>query len=128
MTRYLLDTDVLIDFSKGVEPVSERLLGWIDGTDSVGVCAVSVAEFYSGLPAERGPEWETFFRSLTYWDIPLETAMQAGQDRYRQSRSGRTVTTTDALLSAAARFHGATLVTTNLKDFPGDDLVVLSIR
>lgn len=52
MIRYLVDTTTVIDFSKGVEPVSSRLLALIDAGDDVGVCAVVVAEFSSGLTPE----------------------------------------------------------------------------
>lgn len=45
MTRYLLDTDALIDFAKGAEPAISYVLSWIDGSDVVAVCAISVAEF-----------------------------------------------------------------------------------
>jgi len=37
MTRYLLDTDALIDFSKGAEPATSLILSWIDGSEVVGV-------------------------------------------------------------------------------------------
>lgn len=128
MTRYLLDTDVLVDFSKGIEPVTSRLLAWIDGTDTVAVCAISVAEFSAGLTAEQAAHAEPFISSLTYWDISRQAAMRAGQDRYSFARTGVTITTTDALLAAVAREYEAILVTNNLKDFPMEDVRLLSIR
>lgn len=128
MTRYLLDTDALIDFSKGVEPVTARILFWIDGAETVALCAVSVAEFYAGLPPEHAREWQHFISSLAYWEITPEVAMQAGQDRYHLGRVGVTMTITDALLAATARGYQATLVTSNVKDFPLEELSVLSIR
>lgn len=128
MSRYLLDTDVLIDFSKGIESVTARLLGWIDGIDTVGVCAVSVAEFSAGLSPEQALEVEPLLASLTYWDISWRAAVRAGQDRYAFARAGTTISVTDALLAAVAREQEATLVTSNLKDFPMEDVSLLSIR
>jgi predicted nucleic acid-binding protein len=128
MTRYLLDTDALIDFSKGVEPVTARLLAWIDGTEVVGVCAISVAEFCAGLSSEQAGEVQDLLDSLTYWDISRTAAVRAGQDRYSFARAGVTITTTDALLAAVAREQKATLVTSNLKDFPMSDVALLSLR
>lgn len=124
----MLDTDALIDFSKGKEPATSLLLSWIDGNDTVAVCPVSVAEFFAGLPPKETPRWIRFFSTLTYWDISPRAAMRAGQDRYAYARSGRTVTTTDALLAAVAMEHGATLVTGNVKDFPMEELSLLSLR
>lgn len=128
MTRYLLDTDVLIDFSKSIESVTQQLLTWIDGTDIVAVCAISIAEFSAGLTREQAARAESFLTSLTYWDISRHAASHAGQDRYSFARAGISITTTDALLAAVAREYAATLVTSSLKDFPMEDVSLLSIR
>lgn len=128
MTRYLLDTDVLVGFSKGIQPVISQLLAWIDSTDTVAVCAIPLAEFSSGLTQQQAAQVEPFLSSLTYWDISRRAALRAGQDRCAFARTGRTMTTTDALLAAVARENGATLVTSNLKDFPMRDVPLLSPR
>jgi predicted nucleic acid-binding protein len=127
MTRYLLDTDTLIDFSKGREPTRSRVLEMIDAGDVLGVCAVNVAEFFAGLPLEHRHVWDEFF-SLPYWDISREAASRAGADRYQLGRSGKSVTTTDALVAAVARDHGATIITSNIKDYPMEDVTVFSLR
>jgi predicted nucleic acid-binding protein len=57
MTRYLLDTDALIEFSKRREPASSRILSWIDEGETVGVCAITVAEFAAGLSPEQLVAW-----------------------------------------------------------------------
>lgn len=128
MTRYLLDTDVLIDFSKGIEPVTDRVLAWIDSTDIVAVCAISVAEFSAGLTPEQAAQAVPFLTSLPYWDISRHASSRAGQNRYALARAGITITTTDALLAAVAGEYTATLVTSNLRDFPMEDVSLLSIR
>src|SRR5947209_15601514 len=99
MTRYLLDTDALIDFSKGVEPAASLILSWIDGTDTVAVCPITIAEFFAGLSSKQTGEWEPFVAALDYWDISREAAMRAGQERFKLARTGRSVTTTDMLLA-----------------------------
>ena len=53
MTRCLLDTTALIDFSKGRQPASSRILRMFEAGDEVGVCAIVVAEFYAGLVPEQ---------------------------------------------------------------------------
>lgn len=79
MSRYLLDTSALIDFSKGREPACTRILEMVDAGDEVGVCPINIAEFYAGLPPEVQPVWDDFFASLTYWPISRPAAMQASQ-------------------------------------------------
>jgi predicted nucleic acid-binding protein len=125
---YLLDTDVLIDYSRGIEPATSTILGWIDGTDTVAVCAITVAEFYAGLMEAQASSWTPFFASLPYWHISRVAAMRAGEYRHRFARAGHSLTTTDALLAAVAVEQGATLVTRKVKDFPMEGLTLLALR
>jgi predicted nucleic acid-binding protein len=128
VTRYLLDTDALVDFSKGFEPTTSQVLTWIDAGDALTACAITVGEFCSGLTPDELAEWVPFLDSLGYVDIDCESAVRAGQDRYRLSRAGKRLTIADSLIAAAARQHGAILVTGNVKDFPVEGVSLLSIR
>jgi predicted nucleic acid-binding protein len=126
MTRYLLDTDMLIDFSKGREPTRTRVLQMIDSGDVMGVCAVNIAEFYAGLPEQERPQWDDFFASVDYWHINRHAAIQAGQYRHAAARNGQTLTTTDSLIAAVALEYDATILTSNISDYPGKGLTVMS--
>lgn len=128
MTRYLLDTTALIDFSKGREPARSRILQMIAAGHEVGICAVNVAEFYSGLPAVQRARWQPFLSSLLYWDIPLTIATRAGIDRFDLARAARTISATDALIAAVARHESATLITENVKDFQMSGIPLLSFH
>jgi predicted nucleic acid-binding protein len=128
MTRYLLDTDTLVDFSKGHDPVRSTILQMINAGDILGVCAINVAEFLSGVPKERESIWQDFFASLTYWNITRKAAGRAGRSQYDAARSGKTLATADALIAAVAREQDATILTSNLKDFVTYDVNVMSLR
>jgi predicted nucleic acid-binding protein len=128
VTAYLLDTSVLVDFSKGREPSSTRVRRLIAEHNIVGTCAVNVAEFYAGLAPGRRPEWDEFVQALRYWHISREAAVRAGQDRYRHARQGTAISLPDALVAAVAREHGAVVVTENPRHFPMPDVQVLSLR
>jgi predicted nucleic acid-binding protein len=127
MTRYLLDTDALIDFSKRREPASSQILAWIEAGETLGTCAITLAEFAAGLDAEQLATWEEFLTLLTYWDISPHAAMRAGQDRYAFARQGRSISTTDCLVAAVARERHAFVVTGNVKDYPMGDISVFSL-
>ncbi len=127
MKRYLLDTTALIDFSKNREPARSKLLSIIENNDDVGVCAITVAEFYTGIPPETRTVWDEFMQSVTYWDISLNAAMKAGKDRYFFARQGISISTTDALIAAVAHEQDAILVTNNIKDYPMKDLILLPL-
>lgn len=126
--RYLLDTTVLIDLSKRFEPTTSGVRALIEARHEIALCAVTVAEFYSGLGITERTYWDIFISKLPYWDISRSAATRAGVDRADFRRRGRTFTTTDSLLAALARERNAILVTSNERDFPMDDLQVLNIR
>lgn len=125
MTRFLLDTTALIDFSKGREPARTRLLEMIDAGDELGVCPVNVAEFYAGVPPAQRDLWDEFFSSLGYWEIDLGTAREAGCFRYDFARKGVALSTADTLVASVALGKGAVIVSNNVKDYPLPGIALL---
>lgn len=126
MTRYLLDTDVLINASKHRDPDRAWILGHIRGGDSLTVCAVTLAEFYSGLPRGRDTLFDAFIDQLPVIDVTAELALTAGGYRYSYARQGVQLATADCLIAAAAVHAGATLVTYNGKDYPMPEVTALA--
>ena len=127
MTRYLLDTTALIDFSKGREPARSQIPSMIDAGDDLGVCGVNIAEFYSGLSATQRALWDEFVNALHYWGISAQAAKQAGIWRYDFARRGVTLSTTDSLIAGVAFEVQAIVVTNNVKDYPMEELPVLPL-
>jgi len=128
MTRYLLDTDTLIDFSRGWEPTPSRVLQLIEAGDVLGMCAINVTEFYSGVPEENRIIWDDFFASLTYWEISRRAATRAGRARFIAARKGHALATADAIIAAVARENKATILTSNVKDYTIQGVSVGSLR
>jgi predicted nucleic acid-binding protein len=125
MARNLLDTDILISFSKRRGAAHT----WVDAAqrevDELGVCEVVATELLAGArPVDRLPLIR-FLRGLTYWDATLDAAIRAGAYRYSFARRGIAVSTPDALIAAVAVDVGATLVTRNVRHYPMMDLTVL---
>lgn len=128
MQRYLLDTSVLIDFSKDYEPTKSALLELVYNKEKLAICAITVAEFYTGIIPEAREKWDRFIKELVYWDISLDAAKRAGHYRYMFAKRGITISTTDSLIAAVAYENNATILTDNVKDFPMDDITVMSLR
>jgi len=124
---YLLDTDVLIDVTKGREPATS----WVANLMAPGCvlcsCAVTIAEYYSGEAKGSYPDRDEFVGTLAYLDAPSEAAEAAGEYRRSFARRGIQLSTQDVLVAAIARHHGATVVSRNAKDFPMDDVRVVSL-
>jgi predicted nucleic acid-binding protein len=128
VTRYLLDTSTLVDVSKQHEPTRSRVRALLASGDDVGVCAVTIAEFMSGLPPRERPVWTRLFITLPGWRITRQAAQRAGYYRYSFARQGRQIETGDALIAATAWYWSAIVVTGNVKDFPMTDIQVVSFR
>ncbi|MEA2523436.1 MAG: hypothetical protein QOF73_663 [Thermomicrobiales bacterium] len=127
MARYLLDTNVLVDYSKGVGAVVTQLRMWATGGDDIGICGVQIAEFYSGIaPADRRAA-RTFLAAFHRWPITETAALYAGTYRYDFARVGVHIATPDAMIAGVARARSATLVTRNVRDFPMTDIRILSL-
>ena len=127
MVRYLLDTDVLIDYSKGVGAVVSQVQAWEMGGDDIGISRVQVAEFFSGIRPSDRSAGITFLSAFRRWSITEPAALQAGRYRYDFARQGIRIATPDAIIAGVARTAPATLVTRNVRDFPMTDIRIFTI-
>ncbi|MGH2617604.1 MAG: PIN domain-containing protein [Thermomicrobiales bacterium] len=118
MTRYLLDTDAVIDVFNGYSPTVDLVQGLYEQGDTLCTCAVVMAEVYAGLHPPERERGQVFLRSLQFLATPPGAARQAGLWRYDFARQGIQLATTDCLIAAIAHNHGTTLITGNIDDFP----------
>ena len=125
---YLIDTSTLIDFSKGITSVVHALTKLLKEGEEVGVCPINITEFYSGISPKEYDVWDDFFEPLTYWEISRSAAKKAGEYRYEFARKGKKLSTADTLIAAVARQYHATIITTDIKDYPMKDIRLLSLR
>ena len=128
MTRYLVDTSVLVDLSRWVEPTRSILIEMTEEGHELCVCAVIVTEFFSGVPPSELHDWREFFGSLRFLTTDMGAAEAAGIHRQSSKRTGRAVATPDATIAAVAQAWDATLLTENPKHFELDGLTVRSLR
>ena len=127
MSRYLLDTDVLIDYAYGKEPAVSRIKGLIAQGDDLGLCAIAVAEFFAGLRPHQRDYWRRVLSTFVSWDVSFDAARCAGEWRYDFERRGITQATSDTLNAAVAVERGATLLTRNARDYPMEGLSLLPL-
>jgi predicted nucleic acid-binding protein len=121
MPKYLLDSDVVIDWLRR----DERVVHWLRARDSAGDylawTPVSVAEILAGLRAQEELVAGDLFRFLHCVELGEDVGRKAG--RYRQT-FGRShgVEIADALIAAAAHVHGLVLCTRTLRHYPMRDV------
>ena len=154
MSRYLLDSDAIIDYLKGVATTIELIHQLGRQGHQLCTCDVVECEVYAGLPPAHRDRAEPLLNALEYLLIPRHAARQAGNWRrtYRTqglqlvlqpqigdprtggrdesrpvSRGAGVLATTDCLIAAVAHAHDAQLVTANLRDFPMPEVTVLPL-
>ena len=127
MSRYLLDTDTIINFLGGRASTVRLLENLEEQGDTFCTCDIVITEVYSGLRPEHRPAAGKFLSSLQFLPTSAEAARQAGAWRYEYARQGAALSTADCLIAATAFEHGAALVTGNTTDYPQEELTVLPL-
>lgn len=124
MTLYLPDTTVLIGFGRGRPIETEWMRRALNSADTVISCPVTVAECLAGATLTERRGWQEVFEVLRFVPFDLSDAYLSGTYRYDFARRGRQIALGDSLIAAVARRAGATVVTSNVKDFPMEDIQV----
>lgn len=119
--RYLVDTDWVIDYMHGRQPVVQRFDEL--SPQGVGLSIVSLAELYDGmleapdrLEAEQG--LQRFLDEIEDV-VPLNDTVCRifAFERHRLRTSGMRLEDLDLLIGSTAIYHGLTLLTNNRRHF-----------
>ncbi|MCH7736767.1 MAG: type II toxin-antitoxin system VapC family toxin [Chloroflexi bacterium] len=125
MAKYILDTTLLIDHLRGHKEAAELVDNLALDGHRIGVCCVSIAELYSGLGQDEQAAAGDLTDGLEYYDVSREAAKEAGRYRYEYARRGTVLSTADTLIAATAIAVEAILITSNVKDFPMEEIELL---
>ena len=124
MTTYLLDTNACIALINGTAVNVRRRFQRAVARDSVILLSSIVAfELWYGVAKSQRKDsntqrLEAFFAGPLEWTLfDEEDARAAGAVRAELEAIGRPIGAHDVLLAGQARRHGATLVTSNAKEF-----------
>ena len=116
--KFLVDTDVLIDYLRG-HPAAIALME--ENADSIVLSAMTVAEVYAGVRGDTdGAEQVALAQLLGLFPvIPLDMDIARSGGLYRRDY-GRShgVGLADAVIAATAVFSGASLKTLNVRHYP----------
>ena len=124
MSGFLVDTDVLIDALNGKVGAAAFLRRLLLEDNTLGCCAVNIAEVFAGTrPSEEAAVAE-FLGSLDYHEITPAVARRAGLLKRDWARKGTTLSTPDTIIAAVAIEGRLTLVTRNTRHFPMPELRV----
>ncbi|MDO8671148.1 MAG: type II toxin-antitoxin system VapC family toxin [Dehalococcoidia bacterium] len=127
MTGYLLDSDAVIDYLRGIERSRALIQELYDRGERLCTCSVVIAEVYAGMKPDHMEVAEELLLGLTFLPTSLEAARQAGQWRYAYDRRGISLSTADVLIAATARLHQAAVITGNGSHYPMPEVRVLPL-
>ena len=122
--KYLLDTNVLIDFLDGVPSIVKNVLNV--GTKNCCISVISLHELYYGAYLAKEKKEEFFEKEtmkinklLEYFTLlPLETKGVAyARIKFALRKKGKPVDEFDMVIAGQAVSEGLTVVTDNLKHF-----------
>lgn len=113
----LADSDVLIDFLSGGQPVKNQIAEYIIA-DQLQTSAVSCFELLSGAGEDkRGHAVRQLLDSLSVLPLDRVAARYAADVRRKLDRAGQAIGMGDSLIAGIALAHGLPLFTRNRAHF-----------
>jgi predicted nucleic acid-binding protein len=121
MSRYLLDTDVIIEILRSREGIVSQVEELFSAGHNLFYSPISKAEIYQGI--RKGEELNTarFFDQLDCLVIDDEIGEKAGS-YLKIFRKSHNLELADALIAASASQAKATLFTFNRRHYPMKDI------
>ncbi|HUK24742.1 MAG TPA: type II toxin-antitoxin system VapC family toxin [Terriglobales bacterium] len=113
----LADTDVLIDYLTGFQPVEDQVRKYIE-SDSLQTSAVTCFELLSGArEGRRGQKTRDFVEAVPVLPLDRESAARAATVRHTLERLGLAIGMADSLIAGIALTNDLPLLTRNRKHF-----------
>lgn len=113
---FLADTDVLIDFLRGVGD-AERI-GIELSTGRLCTTAVTAFELWAGSKnPQQAATVEALLAAVTVLPLDISAARRAGEVRRELERTGMEIGMADSLIAGIALDRGAILITKNRKHY-----------
>ncbi|HWX44587.1 MAG TPA: type II toxin-antitoxin system VapC family toxin [Solirubrobacteraceae bacterium] len=114
----LVDTSVLVDYLRGVQPARELLRSAFEREEVVAASVLTRIELSIGMrPAERGAT-DALVRALRWVAVDDAVAEQADMFARRYARSHSGIDAVDYCVAASALVNGLELWTLNVRHFP----------
>lgn len=117
MSRFLLDSDIIIWHLRGRGEVTEMLRD-IQRFGLPSCSALSVLEVQVGVKKGEEEYTDQFLKSLKMFDVNWEIANRAAHLIREYSTKGITINLSDAIIASTCILHDVILVTRNKRHYP----------
>ena len=122
---HLLDSNALIDYFRRRRSTLSLLEGLEARGHRLTICAVGLAELYSGFSLQQRIAADPVVERWLYYETTPAIAKEAGRYRYEFARRGTSLSATDSVIAAVAIANDATLITNNVRHFPMEGIRLL---
>lgn len=113
----LADTDVLIDFLMGTQPMASQVLEYSE-SETLQTSAITCFELLSGAKeGKRGDKVRHLVATISVLPLDREAATRAAAVRQQLTSSGFSIGMADSLIAGIALANGLSLLTRNRKHF-----------
>lgn len=124
MSKYLVDTDVLIDVLRGKAKICHFLDSLHRKGSSLFYSPITKAEVFHGIREGEEKEINLLFQSMECIPITDEIGEKAGA-YLKAFHSSHNVHLGDSLIAATVHINGSILLTFNRKHYPMKDIKVV---
>ena len=124
MQTVLVDTDIAIDYLRGVHYAKELMLGLWD-ENRVYLATLSVYELYAGMRENEEADTENFIDACSIEPVTIEITKKAGEIYRRYRKEGITLTSIDCLVHATALLRRHKIATRNKEHYPDKKVLLV---
>lgn len=125
--KFLLDTDILIDFFHDLE-YANTLISKLINKGSLYISIITITELRAGFTKEQAAFFlPKLYDLTTVLMTDRQTAELAGEFRFEYGRKGKLLSITDAIIASTAILERCQLVTRNKKDYPMSEIKLYPI-
>jgi predicted nucleic acid-binding protein len=121
MSKFLLDTDVMIWHLRGRPEVTKTLRD-LQAFSVPSCSALSLLEVRVGMKKGEEQKTDLFLGSLSVFDVTRRIADRAADLIREQKVKGVTLDLPDAVIAGTCLLHDLTLVTYNTKHYPMEEI------
>ncbi len=126
MQTVIVDTDIAIDYLRGIRYAYELMLGLWDGNTAY-LSILSVYELYAGMRENEMEDTENFVNACIIEPVTIEVTRKAGEIYRQYRKEGITLTSIDCLVNATAVVGGHKIATRNKDHYP-DKKILLPLK
>ena len=121
MQNVIIDTDVAIDYLRGIQYAQELIIPLWEGNTAY-LSVLSLYELYAGMRENEKEDTTNFINACNIDQVTQGIAVKAGELYRHYRKSGITLDSIDCLIAATAMIKKYKVATRNVKHYPDERL------